>query len=94
MSGRLWLRAQLGVGRHGSDTDYRELAERSFVSGQVMRPPRDRSYGAASALAAGFEWARTRTFAATLELRAARTRADSQSREVTTGSLRVGATWF
>lgn len=95
VTGRLWLRAQLGTGRHDSDYNYRNLPRTSFaVSGQKMEPESDRSYGAASALAAGFEWARTRTFAATIELRAARTRPDSQSREVTTGSLSLGATWF
>jgi hypothetical protein len=92
---RLWLRAQLGVGRHASDIDYRDVPSASFAAaGQKMQPTSDRSHGAATVLGAGFEWARTRTFAASIELRAARTRPDSQSREVTTGSLSLGAAWF
>lgn len=95
LTGRLWLRAQIGAGRHDSDFNYRNLPRSSFAaSGQKMKPESDRSYGAATAFTAGFEWARIQTFAATIELRAARTRPDSQSREVTTGSLSLGVTWF
>jgi hypothetical protein len=97
----VWVRGGLGVGKHISDSRYAKVEGepdgvlRSSTGGGSSTPLTDNGgWSPAASLAVGFEFARTTTFAADVQLRVGTTRRDADEYQVHNTGLMFGASWY
>ena len=98
---RLWVMAGLGYGKHISDSRYANPAwnnDSTLRAGEAgpggMSTESYSEYAPAAMLAAGFEFARTTTFAVDVQLRVASTRRAANEYQIHNTGFVFGINWY